>query len=186
MNGKEIINVVTDGDEPSKLQKALNKLAKSKANGGCGGLSCYCMNGPSSRYKCPYCGKTTNYTYERWFKYFWQHKYFCLGVDAKLQKFGINIGLDDREFCSFCTPEWHKEGFRPRRKLVISRLDAKGHIIPSSSYSIPDEPDDWEILCAFFEGKEEVFLGPEESSKALKNFIPRIAEILRLEIPDSN
>ncbi len=183
MNGKEIINMVTKGDEPSVLQKALNRLAKSKAKGNSPGLCCYSMSWPSARFKCLYCGKTTNYTYDFWFRYFMDLKFFEWRSDIKFEKFGINVSVDDREFCSFCTPEWHKEGFRPRRKWVITRLDAQGCVIPDSSYSVPSEPHDWNILSAFLAGEEEVYFGPDEPSKALKNYIPRLAKILHLEEP---
>ncbi len=208
MNGKEIIALLSGAaltgcqGAPNNLQDALDQLAKTEPTEQEVLVTCYVMMPAGEKqqvFKCPVCGKKSVYPANtkgaEAVDELWEDEgKFSAAAQAKMKEFGIAITIDDTEFCKSCCkkhfprvndkifsdPVTVAEGDVPCRQWLMRRLDAQGNPIPGSEWRVYRDSIDHTIIEAFFEGKDTIqFMG----SVALKKYIPRLAELLKLQQP---
>ncbi len=196
MNGKEIIALLSGAAltgcqaAPTDLQEALDQLAKTNPTEVHPIMTCYeAIVAPEKQqvYQCPVCGKKSVYkagtkgaiAVEELQE---DNAEFSALAQAKMKEFGIHITVDDTEFCKFCrkAPTVAPDGYIPRRQWVFRKTDAAGKPIPGSEWRVYRQAFDRGILEAFFEGKDTIE-GEMGGAFALKTYIPRLAELLRLK-----
>ncbi len=209
MNGRQIITLLTAGvssaslscsQQPTgDLQQALDKLAKTKPAEKEVLVTCYKMMLPGRAeqvFKCTVCGEKTVYPAKTRgagaVDKLWQGEgKFSAEAERGMKKFGVTIKVDDREFCQSCRKKDFagvnkelrdrtvKDEELPRRAWLISRVDAAGKPLPGSPWRIYTDKDDHKILEAFFSGKDTII--KRASTVALKRYIARLAELLKLK-----
>ncbi len=210
MNGKEIIALLSGAaltgcqTAPTNLQEALDQLAKTNPTEQETIVTCYVMMPAGEKqqvYKCPVCGKKSVYKANtkgaEAVEELWEDEAkFSASALAKMKQFGISITLDDTEFCKACRkgsfrrendniysdPVYDKSGI-PQRQWVFRKTDAAGNPVPGSEWRVYRHSVDHVILEAFFEGKDTI--GEMGGTIALKKYIRRLSELLKLQQPAS-
>ncbi len=211
MNGRQIITLLTAGVSSASLscgqqatgdlQQALDELAKTSPTEKEVRITCYKMMLPGRNeqaFKCPLCGAKTVYPGKTRGAAAVDglregEDKFSPEAEKKMKELGVTLKLDDSEFCQKCRKKEFagvnkelrdrtvKDEDLPRRAWIIARTDAEGNPLPGSPWRIYTDKNDHKILEAFFSGKATVT--QIASTVALKRFIPRLVELLKLEQP---
>lgn len=172
----------SQNNEKRKLRERLITLKKSSPPKKLKmGAMCYDIAGPPQRidYICPSCNNKTVYSLdmdkseglENRFTVCWIVTYelpFCRRFITGIK--GIDITLDEKEFCRTCTPDVKD----PSLGIVISYGDEK-----HTCKGIRD--DDLKLIKEFLEGSP-VHKGAQDQETPLKDHLPRLQQLLGITI----
>lgn len=186
-------NCSKDDTPTDALEEALKKLEKSYTPWQLKmGAMCYSVafsGNPDIDYLCPDCHRKTKYSMpssdyfttnkddysERFVVYknledLTAYRRLMKEISVLLLKTGYSATLEERSFCSYCSPSQRDMAYflivkRPDGSLVKNKLDSTVDLV---------------VLIAFLEGKK-IWEDSHEGENALKKEIPRIKKFLGLK-----
>lgn len=174
--GTDLINNLNDSGmiySKSDIEKKLKELAKSKPkNLETIGAMCYEMAMPPERaeYVCTVCGEKTIYTIENAEFISW-YLPSCRDMVTKLKS--VNAVLDESQYCKDCSPDIETPVL-----CLITKLEGSSEIKTCGINN-----DDLKILGEFLDGSK-IHSGSFDEQYPLKGFIPRIEEMLGINIDE--
>lgn len=169
------------------IEKQLAYIAKSPPPKNLAvGAMCYDIAGPPERidYVCPVCGEKTLYVMERTADgQIDQQQWKTAGTVQALESLRrltqqidkLEVTLDESQFCSHCSPGIED----PRVALVVDYPDTPE---PHRAWDISVQ--DLQILQAFSKGQLK-YTDPLDSERPLKDTLPRLEELLGVDIEES-
>ena len=166
------------GLDRQNLEKKLQELAKAPPPTKLApGDMCYDMAAPADRidYVCPACQEKTLYSRKAGGD--WKIQWIILDADRyrklakQLQDNGLDCKLDESAFCQKC-------GKDAKEKTFVLETKWTGQEKPHRA-ALRDI-DDLKLILEFLEGKK-VHAGAQGAETPLKNYLPRIRELLGLE-----
>jgi len=159
-----------------ELETRLKNLAETPYTGELSrGANCYLMVGPDDEdYVCVICGKSTEY---RGFSYTNKNISKIREIIDKLKSAGIDVFLDEREYCEYCSEQrdesdryWIKEGL-----ILNIRFDSEKPYHQVKSISIPN----YLCLSSFLLGKD-TFCGTRDEVYSLHDNIDIVCKMTGL------
>lgn len=161
----------------TEIKKMLKRIETRKAPEAKMGAMCYSMAAPPDRaeYVCPTCGEKTLYSSDQAHFVAWDLQSCRREFESIKKSTELQLSLDESSYCKHCRPDAQKQEL----KLSVNYDGGETHTVS------PVSAHDLRLLRGFLKGElsYETFT---EGSRPLKKCMPRLRELLGVELGDGS